>query len=253
MGIVSIKNNLGGLVISEQYAFSVKNSSGVLLATAVLLCYRVIINVPTKKQKNFWIGILVANILCLLTFRCRSAMTALILIFVIISLRKFNIQYIKKYIISISLAVVLVIIAKYFGFDILQYTYDSFFANKDVTDVDSISSGRISSFDKAISIFEADFIAGNLSQNASLVFVDNYFLNILFKYGIIGAVLCFPIYIALWIISLKGVLFNPVDKSSPYYCLFFLCIVSLFESSYPFGPGTSVVCTYMLWGLNTNK
>lgn len=248
LGLYSVYTNLGGFIITEQYVFKLKNSSGVLLGTAIVLSIFIIDSAKNKLQTLIWNFITLLLCACLLTFRCRTAIVAIAIFCIVYAYKKRILHNILKKPLTVLLCIIL--ISTLFYFDIIPYNfiYDSLFANTDTSSLDSISSGRLSHYDLALQVFFNDPIFGSTSQNVHLPSIDNFVINILGRYGLNGALLMFPPYILAWIVCLHGIVRQPVQNSYPFFSLLIICLVSFTESPFPFGPGTPVVCAWFLLG-----
>lgn len=251
MGLFSVYHILGRFEISIGYAFLAKNSSGVLLGTAaVLSLYKLIVSRTLNYKLIYSISFFV-SLVCLITFRCRSAMVALILIICVVMYKnRHSIFKILRNPMAFLSVLALFFCIFYFNIISFDYIYSSFFENKDVSDLNSVSSGRLDLYQIGLSSFYKDFVFGNISIGASLPTLDNYIINVLSRYGFVGGLLLFPIYFYLWVICFRGLKRVPFNKVYPFVCLLLLLIVSLFESTYPFGPGTPVICAFYLLGIH---
>lgn len=250
MGLYSVFRNVGQFVITEQYAILLKNSSGVIVATGTLVSLFLVFESDGKYKKTFWALISLLNFASLLVFRARSALLGVFLALFIIVIKSFaEGSSTRKYVIIAIVSVIALYCLDIISFDII---YDSMFSNKDVFNMDSLSSGRTIMFERAMTIFNEHELGGNMAAHEILRSVDNYVINMLGRYGLIGAITNFPFYIFIWYITLCGLYKNDVRDLLPYCALLILLIVSLTEAPYPFGPGTPCVCAYVLLGLHLN-
>lgn len=253
LGLYSVYNNLGGFIISEQYVFSVKNSSGVLLGSGIVLCLFIMNKARNNIEHIIWGIIMVLLILCLLTFRCR---TAIISVFLCIMIYLYKNKLISKIFHSVTtIFVFAVFFTLIIAFDILPigYIYDSLFANKDVSSLDSVTSGRLSTYDKGLQVFNECPMLGNAIIKRSLPPIDNFIIGHLSFYGILGLLLVLPAYLFTWYICLTGVIKNKIEDLPPFFLLFLLCMTSFTEGPYPFGPGTPVFCAWFMYGWWSKK
>lgn len=255
LGVYSVYENLGGFIISSQYAFAVKNSSGVLLGTAIILCVFMINQTYRKLNLILWTIVFLLLCVCLLTFRCRTAIIS-VFFAILYFLYKKNllIVILQNPLVLLFLCIVLFIV-NILGLFPIDFIYDSLFANKDINSVDSITSGRLSTYEVGLQTFLESPFLGNALLNKQLPPVDNFIIGHLTFYGIIGAILVFPPYIYTWFICLKGMVKEASNNLYPFLCLFLLCMTSFTEGPYPFGPGTPVVCGWFLigWFFKKNK
>lgn len=249
LGMYSVFINLGGFIISEQYAFSVKNSSGVLLGTAIILCAFILNSTEKKIETRIWIMIMVLLSACLLTFRCRTSILSVFLSLIYyLHRRRVLVTLLQKNPLTMLSVVGLLAIAWLLDLLPFEFIYDSLFANKDTSSLDSVMSGRLSTYDKGMKVFSESPILGNALLRRHLPPIDNFIISNLSYNGIIGAILMFPPYIFTWAICLKGMLKRSATDLYPFLALFLICITSFTEGSYPFGPGTPVVCAWFLLG-----
>lgn len=248
LGLYSVSTNLGGFVITEQYAFKLKNSSGVLLGTAIILCVFILTATKHKAQTIFWTIVVLLLSACLLTFRCRTAIIAVMISFFIIAYRSNLLLGILQRPLMLLSCLVIVVILFYLNLIPLNFIYDSLFANTDTSNLDSISSGRLTHFDRALQVFYNDPILGSSSQNIHLHSIDNFIINILGRYGIIGGLLMFPPYILAVVICIHGIRHNSFQELYPFFALLIIMLTSFTESPFPFGPGTPVICAWFLLG-----
>lgn len=246
LGLYSIFTNLGSFVISEQYAFQVKNSSGVLLESAIISC-AFIINQTDNRANFIWIGIMVLLFVCLLTFRCRTGIIAVICA---LTYFLYKSEILSKVIRNpfwgiLSIIIIALILTETIQFD---YLYDSLFANKDVNSIDDITSGRLSTYEQGLRVFYENELLGNSILNYNLPPIDNFVISNLVYYGLLGSLLVIPIYIYIWSITVIGMIKNKGESLLPFLLMFILCITSFTEGPYPFGPGTPVIFGWFILG-----
>lgn len=248
LGLYSISTNLGGFVITEQYAFNLKNSSGVLLGTAIIFCVFILTATKSKFQTIFWTIVVFLLTASLLTFRCRTAIIAIMISIIIIAYRSGIMFSILQRPLMLLSCIAIISILLYFNIIPCGFIYDSLFANTDTSSLDSVSSGRITHFNRALQVFLNDPILGSSSQNIHLPSIDNFIINILGRYGLIGGLLMFPPYILAFVICVYGILHNSMQNSYPFFALLIILLTSFTESPFPFGPGTPVICAWFLLG-----
>lgn len=248
LGLYSVINNLGAFTITEQYAFSIKNSSGVLLASGIIICMFIINKSSKFIHHIFWGAIMVLLCLCLLTFRSRAAIIS-VLISMIIYLykRKVLLSVLKNPFVLILFSILLLLI---YIFDIIHidYIYDSLFANKDVSSLDSVTSGRLSTYKKGLQVFNECPLLGNALLNKHLPPIDNFIISQLSHFGMMGLLLLLPAYLFVWYICIFGIIKSRIDDLLPYLLLFIICMISFTEGPFPFGPGSAVFCAWFMYG-----
>lgn len=248
LGLYSVYTNIGAFEITEQYAFSLKNSSGVLLGTAIILTIFVILSAKTKAQYIFFATVAVLLCACLLTFRCRTSIIAVCIASIVFIYKKnMLLELLQRPFILLSF-VAIVICLYVLGAIPIDYIYDALFSNTDTSDLDSVTSGRLTIFKRALNVFYNDPLLGSSSQNINLPSIDNYIINVLGRCGIIGALLMFPPYIFTFILCAYGILNKSADELYPYFSLLIILLTSFTECPFPFGPGTPVICAWFLLG-----
>lgn len=252
MGLYSVFRNIGGFQITIMYGILLKNSSGVLLATAIILCLYISEGVNRRAYKLLWIIIGILCIACLLVFRSRSCIVSLILCGFVVVMKIFFQE--KNYLYKRRIIYLLMIIFVLMGLDLLpmDFVYDSMFKNKSADNFNELSSGRGYMFELALSIFEEHPLGGTLGTGIKLKSVDNFLINQIGRYGWIGIITNVPFYIFIWYITIKGLINTSIEQMYPFLALLILCIVSLTEAPFPFGPGTPCVCAYVLLGFYYN-
>lgn len=255
LGLYSVYVNLGGFIISSQYAFAVKNSSGVLLGTAIILCVFIINQTYRKLNLILWTIVIFLLCVCLLTFRCRTAIVSVFFAMVYFFYKKNIFMLIFQNVYVLFFLCFVLFLINIFDISPIDFIYNSLFTNKDINSVDSITSGRLSTYEIGFQTFLESPFLGNALLNRQLPPVDNFVIRHLAFYGIVGAILVFPPYLYSWLICLKGMLTTSSDNLYPFLCLFLLCMTSFTEGPYPFGPGTPVVCGWFLigWFFKKNK
>lgn len=129
-----------------------------------------------------------------------------------------------------------------------SYIYDAIFAGKDADNIDSVTSGRIHFYKYAWEFIKFNPLFGNLQKDRALPPIDNFILSQLTSYGIVGALWNLVAYIIGWMICIKGVFRSHIKYTYIFLTLLLLCITSITEGPFPFGPGTPVICSWTLLG-----
>ena len=78
----------------------------------------------------------------------------------------------------------------------------------------------------------------------------NYILNKWVNYGILGSLPLVLFYLYLWFFAFKEIKSHVKNTNFtlPLWVLLFSLVVSLFEYTYPYGPGTSQLMVWFLLG-----
>lgn len=131
-----------------------------------------------------------------------------------------------------------------------QFVYDALFLNYDITDLDSISTGRMERNIMGLEFLFEYPLTGELYNTFKGNIIHNYLLITLVSYGVILASLLLVIYF-----KYMSIVINSIKKNSfEYYevaplVMAVLLIVSLFEYTYPYGPGSATFFPFFLMGL----
>ena len=223
---------------SKQYLFASKNSAAQIWCTAILIIYYVIL--PVAKRKYLWYasgGYLL--VLCGLS-QCRTAILGLacVVIYNILIYSKHK----AKWIFLICFAICGLLVFS----ETRQFISQVFLINKYAgADLNTMSSGRLGLYAKAIDTFLASPFVG-----VGRYYVDCSYIYILAESGMIG----FLLIEYVWI---KRIISNLRQKYSLYarphmlmsFVIFYF-IESLLEGQPPFGPGVS---SFMFWFLSEFK
>ena len=129
--------------------------------------------------------------------------------------------------------------------------YRVFVANKDISDINNISSGRIGRILDGLAFLKNHPLSGSLWQEKYLgEIIHVYILKRIVDYGLLLSIPIIILYIYTWFIALKNIVTHRKDfvNSLVPLTLFFLLLVSLNEYSYPFSPLSSVFIVYLMFG-----
>ena len=118
------------------------------------------------------------------------------------------------------------------------------FANRDASDLNSLSSGRVELLSSCIQLFLTNPFIGIGNK-----YFDCFPVIILTQYGMLGASIIFT-----FIGRVIKDCFCVLDKSNKLdLCAFLLMVTylldSLFEAQPPFGPGVKCFPLWMIWGI----
>lgn len=242
VSIVLFYNN--GFSISEIYNIPSKNQVGPIIATALLLSICMLFRKSMIDILLFLCTILL--FVSLLVIRNRSGIVGVMIVFAFFVVK--NTKKLKKSTIVFSSIVLLglvFLILSPIGGNIFEYVYASLFSNYNVHDIDSISAGRINTYKEGLDYIRENIFFGSITSvqpYANTILPHNYVINKLVQLGYIGASPFILFYLYLWFFFFK---YSHNKNYSPWILGLGL-IVSLFEYTYPFGPGVS---QFMLWFL----
>lgn len=241
--VISVLSGIGGFVVDEFYeADVVKNQIGAAFTSIAIICLAFMLEI---KQQLFKIGYGILSIFCLypaLFFSCRTALLSYLAISVIIVFRNNN-----KGLILIGVAIGAY--ALFASNSLEALFYDSVVGRRDVTDMDNLTSGRVTNATQSLRYFFAHPIFGFYGSGDSYNQMPNnahmFLLYRLTKWGILGAIPFIAIYFSLFKIMIKSFQIKNLLISGALLLAF---LESLSEYSPPFGPGSCFTVMFVLIG-----
>jgi len=137
---------------------------------------------------------------------------------------------------------------------IWQYLYDALFLNYDITDIDSISTNRMTRNLIGIDFLLKYPLTGQLGHTFYGRKIHNYVLISLVSYGALLSSLILIIYFKYVLKIIRAIRKNTFQ----YYevgplVMIILLIISLFEYTYPYAPGSAVFFPFFLLGQYLKK
>ena len=229
-----------GFIIYDIYIPVPKNQLAPAYAVALFLSL-----FSGIKQKGIikWLYFICLSLLSatLLVLRGRAAIVAVIittLIFIFYFFRE------KKHIFFSLILIALIIL---FAGD---FIYKSMFSNYDVSDLNSVSSGRMERNIQGIKFLNNNLFLGQLGNpDVNFGKIHNYILITMVSYGLVFSTLIIYIYFSYIQIIINAVILN----TSQYYevgplVMTILFIISLFEYTYPYAPGSAIFFAFFLMG-----
>lgn len=252
VGYSQVITNIGAFVILEQYMVSAKNSLSCIIAIAIVIAFIYSINKKTNKYLRYcFIGMAVASLAVLLTIRGRAGTLAVFIAAFIVIVKGIKAKKIKmKNVLLITFAgfLLLLLLEMFLGrrIGVFQYIYDSFFTSRS----GDVSTGRLSRNDEAIEVLNNHFLTGRIVDNVEIEWVHNYVLRILSNLGaIVGAFMLVPYFYILALLFKLNIKIDTTDpKNMGGIVLIIPFVISLFEPTYPFSPGSTVFFSFFLLG-----
>lgn len=251
LGLISTYYYFGGFIIHQQYLAEGKNQLGVLYGSASTLSLFCFLNKEKRKHRFIYLGLFALLVMITLANRNRTIILGLIVVSSITIILNFKKIFTTKRA-SILLIVTIPILAITLmlgAFDnLFDFIQESIFLNFDSTDLNSISAGRLDGYSEALEYIIKYPVFGIEFRNINTIHTPhNYFINKIMLYGIIGS---FPfILLTLYITYFSLKRFSGNYNKRPIYLLFTLIIiVSMFEYSYPYGPGTNQIILWIIIG-----
>ena len=245
-GISIIFTYGNGFVINDLYMPVPKNQIAPILSLGFLIAF--FLGNQTKKVKNkyyYW-GIACLLFVCICVFRARANIVASL-----IGLFVYFVFYKRKIRIMLFAAIgtIVILIVTPVG----EFVYNAFFANYDITDLNSISAGRTSTYGSALKFISDNWAFGRMTSSVESYHqgnVHNYLLYTLENYGIWGGGLLIVFYLRLLFEVGKKNIFGYRNGFYTLGCFVFIIplVVSLFEYTYPYAPGSAVFMAYFCFG-----
>jgi len=248
VGLSQVFMNIGGFVIRDQYYADNKNSLGVMLAVGAVVSFMRGLSLQRNSARRFLCyALAVLTLICMVTIRSRAAYLSLFLIAVLM-LRSY---YIEKRISNNVLVGIIIFVAVLFFLpqSVFEYFYNSFFQNQDTF---GITAGRSVRNREAIDVLMKYPLRGNMYAKADIGWVHNYPLNRAFEFGLFFSlpVLAAYLYLMCQVIkrSVRASVLNFGNVG--FFALLVPFIISLAEPTFPFGPGTATVMSFLLFGIS---
>ncbi len=257
LGISSILYYGQGFKITISYFLEGKNQIGTLLGISTVITGIWILN---KKQFDFKYSNLILKasvyiilIVSILIIRNRSSLVGILVVTLLALFKEFRFKRNLVNLLIIQLVLIIVFSLFLLGvFDgVFDFVYKSIFYNFDITDLNSISAGRVDVYILALEFIKQHPILGELGGGSFIQSIPhNYILNKWVNYGILGSLPLILFYIFLWFFAFKELRKQEknINFTLPLWVLLFSLIVSLFEYTYPYGPGVSQLMVWFLLG-----
>ena len=245
-GISVIYTYGNGFVINDLYMPVPKNQIAPILSVGFFIAFFLFDNTKIFIEKYFYVGIAFLLFLCICVFRARANIVALLIglfVYIVFYKRKIGIL-----IFTCTLIVGVLMFTSLGGF-----LYDALFANYDVSDLNSVSAGRTDTYKLSLQFIKNHWLFGRLDGSIIDIYhhgtVHNYVLYTLENYGIFGGGLLVLLYIyLLYEIGRRNI--YGCRKIYSLGCFVFIVplVVSLFEYTYPYAPGSAVFMAYFCLG-----
>lgn len=216
------------------YAYASKNSFAQILFTAIVLLY-CYYKPNSRMQVLLKYVIVFFEFFMVIILRSRATILSLAIVLMLIVISE-NMNRKLKYVILAACIFVTVLLVTNERFNNIFFN-DILFAGRDISDIDGISSGRISILREFPKLIENNWLMGK-----GALYFECFPLSAIIQFGIIAGTLL----IAVSLLPLIKAI--PKRKNEIWNTLFLLAvgfvIDGLFEGLAPFGPG--IKC-YFLW------
>lgn len=264
MGVSLVLFYGGGFVLREQYiAGTSKNQTGPILGIALVIVFDRILRIdrnPRAILRFAWFFLLLLGaIASMIVLRNRAGLVAVcfVLFFMLISRSRRRLTLAALIIATVVILFIFVLI--YLGFldPLVGILERAFTLNYDVGDLDSLSAGRWNTYIRGIKYVQFHPFFGELSVSERFFGTPhNYILNKWVRYGVIGSLPFVIFYVYLFVFALRRILSRSANKGTRSLAIWLLLlglIVSLFEYTYPYGPGVSQLMVWFMLGWDCSQ
>ena len=251
VGVYMIGGALAALSFLVEYGFSIpehyltgvyKNQIGVLYGVLFLFS---ISQIATRRCPILFFICLIVLLWGMLVLRARTSLLVGVFLMLGFIVLLPEVSWKTKFLVA------LLVVGAFFCFaDVL---FNVFFAGKDVDDIDSISSSRVSRISDGIDFLRNDFFDGSLWEDKySGKSVHVLVLDLLVRFGFVLALPVLVVYVYLFRVGLAYAFRSRITKnilSVVPFCVLFLLITGLNEISLPFAPASVTCLVYLALGL----
>jgi membrane protein len=251
VGVYVIGGTLAALSFLVEYGFSVpehyltgvyKNQIGVLYGVLSLFS---ISQIATRRCPILFFICLIVLLWGMLVLRARTSLLVGVFLMLAFIVLLPEVSWKTKFLVA------LLVVGAFFCFaDVL---FNVFFAGKDVEDIDSISSSRVSRISDGIDFLRNDFFDGSLWEDKYPgKSVHVFVLDLLVRFGFVLALPVLVVYIYLFRVGLLHAFRMSIARSVlgvVPFCVLFLLITGLNEFSLPFSPASVTCLVYLALGL----
>jgi len=256
LAVSSVLYYAGNFSIQQIYVIPAKNQLGPMLGIVLVILGRNILN---GKNFGLWTRLFCLimfflDLASLLVLRNRSGIVSgfVVIFLYFIFNSRVKLTKINLLLLLIVLIVLFGILSSEIGDFAIKFVWESLTLNYDVTDIESLSSGRVVKYVEAIEFAQKNYISGNLTESI-FEFKGNPHNYILFNWVKYGIVFSFPLvlfYIYLYCFVFKNIVLtrSKYHENLAIWILMFSLLVSNFEYSYPYGPGVSQLMLWILLG-----
>ena len=237
-----------GFSISETYFADQKNAVGPMIATAAVLCTGMAFGASGGKKTVMMImGLLLAFfcVLMILTIRARAALLAVVAVMALMFFQRYKNRYL---LLSFWGAIILVVaVFLLLPQSIKHYVDQSLFAGFS----GDITSGRSARNQQALQVLAENPLMGQLLNAREVGIVHNYPLIQVLNYGLLMAAPLMALYFYLLFVDIKAMATKGIAamQNVGFYAMLVIFMVSMFEYSFPYGPGTTTVLNFVLFGV----
>ena len=241
-GLWSMFYYVGNLTLTTYlYVVDAKNQIGQIIASASAGV--LVLLFSNKRYRIVKIGLLVVLVILLFLLRCRTALLAFLVFGVYYYFKSHEVKH-KFFIIMLALLAVLL----FYG-PILDFFENVFVGNKDITDLNAVSSNRMERNIEGLRFWSLNPVFGEMKTPSEVLRIHNYLINILSAYGFFAFLFYVLFFYLLVVIVKKWKRSNALCISNiGYWMMFTPFFCSLLEPSAPYGPGLVQAVSFFIFG-----
>lgn len=227
---------------SSIYSYGSKNETAFLAATSIVMLLFMQPAKETKLRSLLKYALIVFFAYIIATMRCRSMLVGIAVALLIRLFQKDSSKGTKIFIVLSFLVLGLSLLNKDFYNTLIN---NIIFSNRDSTDLNDLSSGRIDQIAWGLEQFRQDMFLGT-GDNYT---VDCFYVSVLMQYGLVmgSALIILGIYPVLWGLWNYKKIKNPTCMIM-IVCALVYAIGGIFEENAPFGPGARCYLSWFLFG-----
>lgn len=244
-GLVVYRHFLSGAdMFSTIYAYDAKNSAAQILLSACIILFT--LYKPNKiVTKAIEYVLLIVLLLIMVLLKSRATLLGFLYVLFFFSFSYKN-KNVRRLFLLVGLAIILIIFSNPSIYNTV--INGILFANRDVRDMNQLTSGRVDLMQDSINLFLSSPLIGVGNK-----YFDCFPVIILTQYGILGGLLVFA-----FVGKRIKECFVMLDKANELdLCAYLLMITylldSLFEAQPPFGPGVKCFPLWMIWGIMLSR
>ena len=245
VGLISFNFYKGVISESNVYAIEGKNQLGLIISSASAVALYLGISLPKLLRRWVFRFFFLLGMVILLLMGARSAFVAL-LVFASVFLYK---VLTRRQRIWCGIILIIILVCSF------DFLLTMLIGNHDVTDLNSISTGRIERNLLGVAYINEHFWDGELLHASNIPWIHNYVILRLVRYGIWSFLFLF-FYVYLFINIMRNIVKAKRQvrlENVGFFLLIIPYFISLLEPSAPFGPGSNVFMLYIILGITMRK
>ena len=235
--LLVVRHLMSSDLLGYSSGYEFKNTTAFSLCCILALIYSRLNTTHNSRLRLYYAFafVTIATVIVLLRSRATYLCLGFLLIYIVLNIRNRRLR------ISMIIAMAVIVAAAVIITPLNNLLIKTLIlGNRDFTDINLLSSFRLSAFEEIL-----ESMPGNWLFGIGSVYLDCYPIQILFSFGILGAIPVFTFLVYLGIKASDSRKNEVSVFSTPLYLLFFISIINcIFEAYPPFGPGLRC---FLLW------